>query len=292
MARIEWKTYLAWAAVPIAIWIGSLFVPLDARAWGKTHWTEPAGAWAILILQALLLTVFNIRVYRHVILGASPDASIVRQIFTGRTWNYIGNGFVMGMKWGFISLLMVIIPALIGFLLESKLAGVLDLKGKENLLFSLVGLLCSYAAFMTFAEQWVLIFPEVSVDGPASFSRLSRYAGYARWNVIKTLALVWCVPYVCGTAIQLAVVLGWNVSWTRHPAAVVLAQSLDIAAGVLSTFVGAVLYKKLSADWPERDSAEALKQVRTPQFRSATGPERTAEEIKQTPPFSPEDGNA
>lgn len=266
-ARSEWKTYLAWLAAPLAIWIGLLLLPVDLQTLGKGNWTLLAGGGALLILQAMLLTVFNIRVYRRVILGAGPEANMARQMFTSRTWNYIGNGFVMAMKWGVISLLFVLVPLVLAFRFSDPLIDALGSQEKLNILGSIVGELGSFAAFMVIAEQWILIFPEVSVDGPAVFSRLDRYAGHARWGIIKTMVLVWCVPYACATAIQLAKVFDWNVVWTGHPSATALAHTIDLLGGLLATFTGAVLYKKLSADWPARDAEY----------------ERTVREIKETP---------
>jgi hypothetical protein len=134
-----------------------------------------------------------------------------------------------------------------------------------------VGEICSFLAFVIIAEQWILIFPEAAVDGPAIASRLSRNAAGARWSIVKTMILVWCVPYAYGTAIALATFLGWDVAWTGHPAVVALGRSLEVAASVLATLTAAVLYKKLSVDWPERDARFALQFRQAPSSGSRSG---------------------
>lgn len=233
--RSEWAFYLKWGWQPLAAFVAGFALYVLGNASGVF----------VFVLSAWLAVPFSVAVYRRVLLGEVSTGSPVTNLFAGRTWNYIGNGILMHVLRFLVSVLLGIAPVAIGAWLVMKTdpqtQAVLERFFDKDTLREMI----SFLGFLVLAEQYVLIWPDVAVDGPTSFSRLKKKAGWARAGVIKVMALIWSVPLVLQYCLQAVAAAELPLGWWTILAGWGVVLALYALAMVLSTVSGAILYARL-----------------------------------------------
>jgi len=246
------------------------------------------------LLGVLIGICYMIRVYRYVILGAMPDKNIFAQIFSKRPWLYLWKHILLGLKWWLFTMGFMIA----GFIVMALLGAAVRASGLPAAVIAGIlvpvdiAIVCLALAsgFILIAEQFALIGPGVAVDGPTSLSRLHRLAKQHRRRIFLTIVLITLVPFFVHIALVVsmqmhlvgtlraagvvrggsadpaaayqAITLFWQEYGAKVVAGYVLVLLFWLAWGVLSWFVRAVIYKRLSPTWPAEETTAGQEPVR------------------------------
>ena len=276
--------YLRWALVPLLFFIAeiaSTYIPLGVNTQQRLQVLQKhfvlfsVGGVSFAVLFILSMLCFSVRVYRHIIAGDTPDQNFFAQMFSARVWKCFGKELLAGLKWALYSLPF----AILGIIIIFKNITHIPLTPTDILLGTAVSGLAGAAGFLFLAEQVTLIGPDVAVDAPATFARLSRLAKQHRIPIALTMFLIAIVPWVVQGVVNAVIAADFLRAFTAAGGAVpnpeafnqaadvaarelggkqaflnVLARLFYLAWWVMALFASAVIYKRLHASWPAEEN--------------------------------------
>lgn len=246
----------SWGLMLMAVYMGGYlyveFHPFEENE----KWMVRALDVGVAMIGAPFWSAFAVKINRFVLLEERQGGVFWKELFRGRTWLYLVNDLILGMKAAALSMLFGIIPLAVFVALSGAAGGMW--RAIAMVLCFVALLVCSILLpYLVLAPQLVLVLPEVSIDGRGTFSRLGQFGAYKRWTMMFVWVLL-SLAWLCGLAVQYAFhAMGYEDAVLR---VILVVAGVLVEAGVLTAkeVARAVMYRRTSPYWPKEEVAEAM----------------------------------
>ena len=288
--RKDWRLYLRWALIPVLpFFLVGLFTSFLPYGWLQ-HWQQHLALGLYTVLAILFHICYEIRIYRHILCGDASDKIYSLNFFSRRTWLYFWKGFLVFLKFLLFTVIFAIAIAACVAIVLLVMFKVMHIAQPQFFSANFFGILLTFIVgisatlgFMVIAEQYMLIGPDVALDGKASLARLKRLTAQHRMRIFWIGFLIGVIPFLLILGLLASEVLdsmsaaatlglGGSGSFNDNAQAItefiarehrgkyiilnVLEEFFSMAWWIMIVFASAVIYKRLSPTWLVTEAAE------------------------------------